>query len=75
MAKSVIFTCLTPQCFSDKICCAFFVFSSTLILGERGGGGGVNLSESMLEIRPWPLIMSLIVDTQITDSTKYFSCY
>ena len=40
---------LPYQCFSDKICCAYFVFSSTLILGEREE---VNLSEYMLEIPP-----------------------
>ena len=40
-----------------KLCCACFVFINI----DTGGKGEVNLSESMLVIRLWPLILSLIV--------------
>ena len=40
-----------------KLCCACFVFINI----DTGGKGEVNLSEYMLVIRLWPLILSLIV--------------
>ena len=41
-----------------KLCCACLVFINI----DTGGKGEVNLSESMLVIRLWPLILSLIVE-------------